>query len=105
MMESSSLLGETALAIGDLSMADTCAQRTSTFIERRGVQGVEHPAMMYLTAYHIFRALEKGPQARQVLAQGQEYTTSQATQIDDPTARERYLNNIPENREIQALAG
>jgi len=105
MMESTTLLGEAALAIGDLSMADTCAQRTAGFLERRGVQGVEHPAMMYLTAYHIFQALEKGPQTRKILAQGREFITSQAAQIDDPTARERYLNNIPENREIQALAG
>jgi hypothetical protein len=38
------------------------------------------------------------------LMQGQKYIASQSAQIDDPTLRKNYLNNIPENREIQVLA-
>lgn len=98
------LLGRIALTLGDLSMADSCAQQVLYFTDYQGIQGLEHPALMYLTCYHILRATGKQPQAEAVLAKGQAYVQTQAKQIVDPDLRESYLTNVAENREILALA-
>ncbi len=105
MMEDVALLGRVALARNDLSLADTCAGHALGFMARRGTQGIEHPAMVYLTCYHILQANQKFEQAQSVLEQARQYVASQAAQIDDPALRESYLTSIPENREIQALVG
>ncbi len=104
MVETIALLGAVALAKNDLSLAYTCTQHTLNSINRQGTQGIEHPAMIYLTCYHILQANQKPEQARLALVQGQAYIDSQAAQITDTFLREKYLTNIPEIREIQALA-
>jgi hypothetical protein len=38
-----------------------------------------------------------------ILAKAKHYLTTQANQIDDPAMRQHYLNDIAENRQIQAL--
>jgi hypothetical protein len=92
-----------ALAVNDLSLATTCARRALDFINGRGVQGIEHPALVYLSCYQIMQMNKKFAQAQSVLAQGYKYITTQAAQIDDPALQQSYLNNIPENRLIQEL--
>jgi predicted ATPase/class 3 adenylate cyclase len=104
MVETTALLGTVALALNDLSLADTCAQHVIQFYEHHGTKGIEHPAMAYLACYHIFQANQKHERARSILAQAQQYVTSQANQINTPVLRANYLTNIPEIREIQALA-
>lgn len=103
MMEDLMLLGRIALAIGDVSLAEGCAQKVLDFIERQGIQGIEHPAMLYLACYHIFKATQKQELAQSALVQGQAYLSSQAAQIADPELRESYLSNIPENRDLLKL--
>jgi class 3 adenylate cyclase/tetratricopeptide (TPR) repeat protein len=103
MMETVAHLGRVALAVNDLSLATTCARRALDFINGRGVQGIEHPALVYLSCYQIMQMNKKFAQAQSVLAQGYKYITTQAAQIDDPALQQSYLNNIPENRLIQEL--
>jgi class 3 adenylate cyclase/tetratricopeptide (TPR) repeat protein len=103
-MEDIALLGRIALARKDLTLAVTCAQHTLTFLEQHGTSGVEHPAMVYLITYQILSANQKTKQAKAALRQGQAYITTQAAQINDPTLRQCYLDNISENRELLALA-
>ena len=103
MVEDMLFLGRIALSLNELDLAETCTQQVLYYIEHQGVQGIEHPAMVYLTCYHILRAVEKIEQAQAVLIEGQQYVAAQASRIEVPLLRESYLFNIPENREIQAL--
>jgi class 3 adenylate cyclase/predicted ATPase len=103
MMENIALLGQIALSFNDLSLAYTCARRALNFIEFQGIQGIEHPAMVYLICYRVFQANQKYEQAHQVLVQAQTYIATQAGQITDPTLRQSYLSNIPENRQLHVI--
>ncbi len=97
-------LGRVALALNDLSLASACARRTLGYMDKAGLQGIEHPVMVYLTCYRILQANEMFEQAEKILRKGQEYIAAQSAQIDDPELRQAYLNNIPENKEVQNLA-
>ena len=103
LVEDIMLLGRIALTLEDLSLAHSCAQQVLHFIERQGIRGIEHPAMVYLTCYHILQANGKQEQAKAILAQGQAYVAAHAVQIEEANLRESYLTNIPEHREIQRL--
>jgi tetratricopeptide (TPR) repeat protein len=98
------LLGRIALTMGDLSMADSCAQQVLYFVDYQGSQGLEHPVMMYLTCSYILQATGKREQAEDVLAKGQAYVQAQAKQITNPDLRASYLTNVAENRDILALS-
>lgn len=104
MMEGAALLGQVALTLNDLSLAEACARHALKFIDQHDTQGIEHPAMVYLSCYRIWQAAEKFERARMALAKGQVYVTAQADRINDPQLRQSYLKEIPENREILALS-
>jgi tetratricopeptide (TPR) repeat protein len=103
MIEDMVLLGRVSLVMGEAMTAKICAQHMLKFLELNGVQGVEHPAMLYLTLYQILQADGDQTQAGQVLAQGQQHLAAQATQIQEPDLRESFLNNVSENRDLSAL--
>ncbi len=103
MMESVAHLGRAALAANDFSLAETCARRALDFISAKGTQGIEHPALVYLTCYQVLQNNKKLAQAESVLAQGHQYLTTHAAQIDEPALQQSYLTNIPENRLIREL--
>jgi len=102
-IENTAILGSIALAINDLSLANACAEQALNFVATQGTQGIEHPAMVYLTCYQIFEANQKYDQAKSVLERGRQYLDSQVDLIDEPELRESYLTHIPENRELVAL--
>jgi len=104
-IENIALLGRVALARHDLSLAITCAQHSQMFLKQHGPSGIEHPAMVYLTAYQIFSASQKSEQAKMILQQGQDYMAAQAAQINDPALRQLYLEQVSENRALLALNG
>ncbi|MCB0225526.1 MAG: tetratricopeptide repeat protein, partial [Anaerolineae bacterium] len=96
-------LGRIALAMGDLSLADSCVQQILFFIERQGVQGIEHPALVYLTCYDILQANGKVQQAQAVLEEGHRLVIEQADLIDEPTLHKSYLTRIPEHQALNKL--
>jgi tetratricopeptide (TPR) repeat protein len=98
-------LGRVALARNDLELARTCARHALDFVERKGVWGLEHPTLLYLTSYHILQASQESYQAQLVLQQAQRYVEMQAAQIEEPHLRHCYLTQIRENQEIQTLTG
>jgi tetratricopeptide (TPR) repeat protein len=104
MVEDTLLWGRVALALADLDLAVRCARQVLHFIERQGTQGIEHPVMVYLTCYRILQASGHPNEAETVLAQGRQYLNRQANQIEDPLLREKYLSQIPENREILTIS-
>lgn len=103
MTETIALLGRAALAANDLSLADTCARHAFNSITTRGTQGIEHPAIIYLTCYQILQNQQRFEQAEEILSRGYAYITSQIAQIDDPALQQTYLHSIPENRQILEL--
>ncbi len=103
LVEAKALLARIALTLGEPERADALAQQVLHFIDRQGMQGIEHPGMVYLTCYQILQVGQNSRLAQTVLAQGQQYLAGQAAQLDDPTLRHYYLTNLPENRELQAL--
>jgi hypothetical protein len=96
-------LGRVALLVNDLSLADACVRNALDFIEKKGSQGIEHVVYLYLTCYQILQGGQKAKKAQEVLAQGYQYLTEQAAQIDDPDLRQAYLSHIPENKELYEL--
>ncbi|MCB0176931.1 MAG: tetratricopeptide repeat protein [Anaerolineae bacterium] len=96
-------LGRIALAMGDLSLADSCVQQILFFIERQGVQGIEHPALVYLTCYDILQANGKVQQAQAVLEEGHRLVIEQADLIDEPTLHKSYLTRVPEHQALNKL--
>ena len=98
-------LGRVALALKDLSLAQACVRHALRFIDQKGTQGIEHPAMIFLTCYHILEANQEFEHAQAVFEQAHQYISMQAARIDDPVLRGFYLRNIPENKALQDLAG
>lgn len=103
LVEDTALLGRIALTRNDLSLAETCVQHALNFIERRGVWGIEHPAMVYLTGYQVLQRGRKFEAARKALVEGYNYVMSLASQIEDSHLRESYLNHVPEVQELCSL--
>ena len=104
MIEDVALMARVALTCDELNLADACARQILSHLERYGVQGIEHPAMVYLTLYYIFESTNQSERAQAVLTQGQQFVTSQAAQLEDETLRQHYLYNIAENRVLMTLA-
>jgi hypothetical protein len=105
LIEATVLLGRIALTLNDMSLAETCVQHALQFVERQGVRGIEHPAMVYLTGYQVLQIGGKFEAAQKALAEGYQYLTSVAAQIEEVHLRESYLNNIPEVRELRTIYG
>lgn len=103
MVEDVAHLGRIALATGDLSLADSCTQQILFFVERQGMRSVEHPALVYLTCYHILQANGKAAQAQTVLVEGHRLLMKQANFIDEANLRESYLTRIPEHQQLNNL--
>ncbi|MCB0163376.1 MAG: tetratricopeptide repeat protein, partial [Anaerolineae bacterium] len=97
-------LGRIALAMNDLSLADSCVQQILFFVERQGIQSIEHPALVYLTCYHILQANGKVQEAQAVLLAGHRLVLEQASLIDEPDLHESYLTHVPEHRRLIKLA-
>ncbi len=95
-------LGRIALTYNDLKSADY-AHQILAVIEQQGMYGIEHPAIVYLTCYHIFQAHQEFEQAQAIITQGQQYLNSQIDQLDNQALQYSYINNIPENFELWKL--
>jgi len=103
LVEDITLMGRIALSRRDLTLAYTCARHAISLIEQHGLQGVEHPSLVYLTCYQILQANQRFEPARQILKRGQAYLSAQTAQLTDPALLAGYLNNLPENRALREL--
>ncbi|MCB0192676.1 MAG: tetratricopeptide repeat protein [Anaerolineae bacterium] len=97
-------LGRIALALDNLDQAERWIQHVVYYLDRQGVQGIEHPAFVYLNCYHILHGAGHKDQANQLLLQGYRFVIRQAQQINDESSRKSYLTNIPEHRQLKVLA-
>ncbi|MEM7034333.1 MAG: tetratricopeptide repeat protein, partial [Chloroflexota bacterium] len=102
-MEVLVLLGRTALARNDLSLASTCSRHALAHLNTHGTKGFEYPVRVYLTVYEMLMALDKEAQAKDILCEVSAFINTQAEQITDPGLRERFLTRVPEIRDVRSL--
>jgi hypothetical protein len=84
-------------------LAESYAEEILAFLEKHGTQGIEHPAVVYLSCYHILRTILQPKRATKILEQGQQYMEHQLSQIDDPALQQSYREGIPEYQEFQKI--
>jgi predicted ATPase/class 3 adenylate cyclase len=107
-LETRASLARLALAQGDLPQAATQVTPILAHLEAgQQLYGAEAPLRIMLTCYRVLQA-NADPHASDLLRRAYEQLQTQASQLDDE-ARQRYLTNIPWNREVlaawQALNG
>ena len=90
---------EICLSEGDLEGAeDASAEATHKLSMRGKIEGPEE-AVLYVRA-RALEALGREQEAAEILEQAQDAIREKAEKIEDGTLRERFLNEIPLNREV-----
>jgi DNA-binding SARP family transcriptional activator/predicted ATPase len=102
-LEDTADLANTAVALGDLEQAAAYATPVLAQLEDHSLCGVENPVQVYLTCYHVLKAIDD-PRAWPVLRAGFDLLQDRAAQFTSNETRSRYLENIPAHREIACLA-
>ena len=104
MVEDLTLLARIALTGDNVEEAAAYAGQVWQHLQQHGPQGIEYPAMVYLSLYQVFRANQQDDLAQAALEQGRQVVASLAAQLVDEGTRQEFLNNVPENWEIRALS-
>jgi hypothetical protein len=71
------------------------------WISVHGVDGIEYPLRVYLTAADILRAAGRGEEAAEVVRAGHALLQVKASHIQDDATRRAYLEKVPPHREIR----
>lgn len=103
MIEDMALLAQITLDQGDLNQARSWVQYVLLYLQRQGVVGVEHPAMVYLACYRVLLAAGEVDAAAEVLTTGQATVQQIARRITKPEVQQQFLEAVPENNELLAL--
>jgi hypothetical protein len=94
-----------ALSQGDLSQARACVVEILAYLDRGGGLDVfSWPFRIYLTCCAVLEAAGD-PRAGEFLQQTYDLLLESADSIGDEGMRRSFLENVPWNREIVALAG
>jgi len=93
--------------LGEQTQAQQHVATITAWLEEQGVDGVELPIRVYLTCYHILEATaQQGVNqlryAQQILAAGYCLLQQRANAIQDEVMCQRFLQNVPFNRELLA---
>jgi DNA-binding SARP family transcriptional activator/Tfp pilus assembly protein PilF len=100
--ESRAGLAQAALAQDDLDAALSQAAAIWQLCESNPLWGVERPLWVYLTCYRVFQCVGD-PRARNVLSAAKTRLRERAANIESDELRATYLEDVPENREIDQL--
>ncbi|MBN1657740.1 MAG: tetratricopeptide repeat protein, partial [Anaerolineae bacterium] len=100
-------LARLALAEGDLERALARVEEILTWIEGHRPDGIEFPALVYLTCYRVLRATAGDDSRRidracRVLTDGYNLIQGRAAGIQDEGQRRRFLEDVRDNRELLA---
>ncbi|MDM8530612.1 tetratricopeptide repeat protein [Anaerolineales bacterium HSG25] len=96
-------LGRIALAQQDMMLAEAYAEEIVTYLDDHGVQGIEHPPLVYLSCYRILQYGNRQEEAQSMLQQGHKYILTQLKYIKDEALQTCYRENVPEHKDIMAL--
>ncbi len=105
--ESSALDAQAGIARCLLAEGKTAAakQEIETLLEilnQNGILRVRYPIHLYLTAYQVFQTNKDNQKALDALQQGYALLQKQAKNISDSHLQSSFLENVPENKELQA---
>ncbi|MBN1660016.1 MAG: tetratricopeptide repeat protein, partial [Anaerolineae bacterium] len=100
-------LARLALAAGDVDGALGRAEEILTWLDGHRPDGIEFPALVYLTCYRVLRAATgdgagRLDQACRVLTDGYNLIQGRAAGIQDEGQRQRFLEQVRHNRELLA---
>ncbi len=102
-------LAAAQLHAGQPQEATASIQIVLDWIKANGVESLELPIKTYLIAYEVLRQAEDGiaanvdSPARRCLQQAYELLQSRAESVADEHLRQRYLTQVPFNRELVSL--
>ena len=100
-------LASVELQQGHLSQALLRVEEILAWINSNGVEGIEYPVKVYLACYQVLHALTDDEsaqeRAKRILVAAYELLQKQATNIKDEQLREKFLQNVSANREIQVI--
>lgn len=95
-------LARVALATNRPTEARQYAQTVLNRLTQRGYNGVEFPAMAYLTAYKTLAATGEPEAAMDALRRGHAYLVERAAKISDPRLGDSFLQANPHHRALLA---
>ncbi|MBN1658468.1 MAG: tetratricopeptide repeat protein, partial [Anaerolineae bacterium] len=100
-------LARLALAAGDADRALARTEEILTWLEGHSPDGIEFPALVYLTCYRVLQTAAgcdpgRLDRACRVLTQGYSLIQARAAGIQDEGQRRRFLEQVRHNRELLA---
>jgi class 3 adenylate cyclase/tetratricopeptide (TPR) repeat protein len=101
-------LARVALARDRLDEAVLLVEEILAYIAQQGTDGIDEPALVFLTCFAVLGVEEARlpatqGRAAQALEAGYQLLMSRAVKINDPALRRSYLRNIPANAELLRL--
>jgi class 3 adenylate cyclase/predicted ATPase len=100
--DSQSSLAQALLALGDVGGALQLIDELQAAWETEGVLGMDQPVNDLLISYRVLEAAGD-PRAAGQLERGYRLLQECAANIEEPDLRQRFLQNIPANRELARL--
>ena len=92
-------LAHVSLIQGDLDQAHARVEEVLRYKESNTLDGAEDPFRIYLTCYHVLRAVHD-PRARIILEKAHHLLQEEAAKIADEEMRRSFLENVAVHREI-----
>lgn len=89
-----------ALAKGERDTAHALAKEITSDLRQHGIPTSESPFLIYLSAVQVLRACDETEQARTLASEAQSALYRRAEQITHIELRRKYLEQVPEHREI-----
>jgi len=94
-------LARVALEQGRLSDAVGYVEETLAWIASHGVEGIEYPLRVYLSANDVLTAAERQDEAEEVVRAAYMLLQEKASHIQDEATRRAYLEKVPPHREVR----
>lgn len=99
-------LARVALKQGDLDRAVAHVEQALDGIAQHGVEGIEYPVRVYLTAAGVLEAAGQAARAGEMLAAANRLVQERAERIGDEAIRRSFLEQVPLHRQLkERLAG
>jgi tetratricopeptide (TPR) repeat protein len=94
-------LARVSLSQGQLESALAFVEEALAWIAAHGVNGIEYPLRVYLTAADVLGAAGRPEQADEVLAAARSLLQEQAARISDERTRRGFIERVPLHRQVQ----
>ncbi|MBN1136401.1 MAG: tetratricopeptide repeat protein [Anaerolineae bacterium] len=93
-------LARVALKQGRIDLAASHVEQALGGIAERGVEGIEYPVRVYLTAADLFQATGQPDRTREMLAAADRLVQERAEHIGDEAIRRGFLEGVPLHRQL-----